>query len=229
MARIKRALIIGNDIRGYQNVLLGLTRAECMPLMAANLAAATDLLNQEVTDLIALDLGPFLKTNAEARLFIQARKGGDHPQPVLGLVPTAEPEVTALFSAVDDLVLAPFRPAEIALRAGILLKRFSPADDSAEIIRCGKLVIDRARYEVTLDGGRLDLTFKEYELLRFLASRPGNVFTREILLDNVWGYDYFGGTRTVDVHIRRLRSKIEATTTFIETVRNVGYRFREPE
>ena len=224
---MKRALIIGGDGRGYQNVLLGLTRAECMPLLAPDLAAATELLAQEPTDLIALDLAPYQKVTVEAHAFIEARKGGDHPQPVLGLVPTAEPDSLALLNEVDDFVLPPYRVAEIALRVGILLKRFSPIE-ADEIIRCGSLVIDVARYEVTLDGGRLDLTFKEYELLRFLASSPGNVFTRDVLLNKVWGYDYFGGTRTVDVHIRRLRSKIEATNSFIETVRNVGYRFKQP-
>jgi len=82
--------------------------------------------------------------------------------------------------------------------------------------------------EVTVDGRLVTLTFKEYELLRFLASNRGRVFTRDVLLNEVWGYDYYGGDRTVDVHIRRLRSKIEDSThIFIETVRNIGYRFRK--
>ena len=75
----------------------------------------------------------------------------------------------------------------------------------------------------------VDLTYKEFELLKFLATHPGKVFTREVLLDKVWGYDYYGGTRTVDVHIRRLRAKIETgPTPYIETVRNVGYKFLPP-
>jgi len=89
-------------------------------------------------------------------------------------------------------------------------------------------LINRAKCEVTLAGRVLMLTFMEYELLKFLASNKGRVFTREVLLNKVWGYDYYGGDRTVDVHIRRLRSKIEDLThTFIETVRNIGYKFRE--
>jgi DNA-binding response OmpR family regulator len=98
------------------------------------------------------------------------------------------------------------------------------------VIKHGELVIDQDRYEVTLSGKKVDLTYKEYELLKFLAARPGRVFSREALLRAVWDYDYFGGTRTVDVHVRRLRSKIDdMRNEFIETVWNVGYRFRSDE
>ena len=93
----------------------------------------------------------------------------------------------------------------------------------------GGLVIDFERYEVHVKGEPMDLTYKEFELLKFLATHPGKAFTREVLLDKVWGYDYYGGTRTVDVHIRRLRAKIEAGgATYIETIRNVGYKFLDP-
>ena len=87
------------------------------------------------------------------------------------------------------------------------------------------VVIDEASYSAKVHGRPLDLTFKEFELLRFLAQHPGRVFTREQLLSEVWGYDYFGGTRTVDVHIRRLRAKLGDLESLIGTVRNVGYRF----
>jgi DNA-binding response OmpR family regulator len=87
------------------------------------------------------------------------------------------------------------------------------------------LVIDEASYAAKLSGKTLDLTFKEFELLRFFASNPSRVFTREQLLSEVWGYDYFGGTRTVDVHVRRLRAKLGEHEQMIGTVRNVGYQF----
>ena len=94
------------------------------------------------------------------------------------------------------------------------------------VLRAGDLHIDLANYKVFVGGRPVDLTYKEYELLRFLATNRDKVFTREALLNRVWGYDFYGGARTVDVHIRRLRSKIEDRAhTFIETVRNVGYRF----
>ena len=97
--------------------------------------------------------------------------------------------------------------------------------DTENFVRCGALTIDLANYRVTVAGESVVLTFKEYELLRYLAMNAGRVSTREQLLNRVWGYDYFGGARTVDVHIRRIRSKIEIHgNTFIETVRNVGYR-----
>ena len=95
------------------------------------------------------------------------------------------------------------------------------------MIRHGKLMIDLEKYEVSLNGSTLTFTFKEYELLKFLATHPGKVFTRDVILNKVWGYDYYGGTRTVDVHIRRLRSKLEeGPQTYLETVRGVGYKFK---
>ena len=97
------------------------------------------------------------------------------------------------------------------------------------MIRSGEVVVDDATYTAKLGGRALDLTFKEFELLKFLAQHPGRVFSRQQLLQEVWGYDYFGGTRTVDVHVRRLRAKLgPENETLIGTVRNVGYRFVLP-
>lgn len=123
--------------------------------------------------------------------------------------------------ALDDFVLDGSTGEEFRAR----LRRLAGEEEEAGTPR-GGLVIDGDRYEVRVDGLAVDLTFKEFELLRFLASRPGKVFTREVLLEQVWGYDYFGGARTVDVHIRRIRSKIEREgRTYIRTVRGVGYIF----
>ncbi len=130
-------------------------------------------------------------------------------------------------STVDDFVICPWRPGELEARLRWLLGRQRPEQDAPGLIRVGDLVINPERYDVFLDGKPVLLTFKEYELLKLLASNPSRVFKRDVLLSQVWGYDYFGGTRTVDVHIRRLRSKIEdGAHTFIETVWNVGYRFK---
>lgn len=104
------------------------------------------------------------------------------------------------------------------------------SDDSPMEIRNGDLSVDEATYSAKLKGRVLDLTFKEFELLKYLAQHPGRVFTRAQLLQEVWGYDYFGGTRTVDVHVRRLRAKLGPEhESLIGTVRNVGYRFVTPE
>ena len=97
------------------------------------------------------------------------------------------------------------------------------------MIRSGEVIVDDATYTAKIGGRHLDLTFKEFELLKFLAQHPGRVFSRQQLLQEVWGYDYFGGTRTVDVHVRRLRAKLgPENETLIGTVRNVGYRFVHP-
>ncbi len=128
---------------------------------------------------------------------------------------------------IDDFVLKPYETTEVIARIKRVLK-CRDLTDSEEILKCGDLVLEPSKYEVSLCGKPVVLTFKEYQLLKFLMSNKGKVFTREVLLDKVWGWDYYGGDRTVDVHIRRLRSKIEDSThTFIETVRGMGYRFRE--
>ena len=125
-----------------------------------------------------------------------------------------------------DFCFPPFTPHEVLLRARAAAAR-AAGPGGPNMIRRGDLVIDVDSYQVTLEGRRIDLTFKEYELLRFLASSPGKAFSRQTLLRTVWGYDYFGGTRTVDVHVRRLRSKIDDVEHhFIETIWTVGYRFR---
>jgi DNA-binding response OmpR family regulator len=127
----------------------------------------------------------------------------------------------------DDFLLSPYDGRELVLRIKRLLN-IAKNGAGGELIECDGLLIDLARYEVTLEGRIIELTFKEYELLKLLATNSGRVYSREALLDQVWGYDYYGGDRTVDVHVRRLRSKIEdATHTFIETVRNIGYRFKK--
>ncbi|QYF75479.1 winged helix-turn-helix domain-containing protein [Cryobacterium sp. PAMC25264] len=104
-------------------------------------------------------------------------------------------------------------------------RRAHAAQRALPTIRAAGVVIDEASYSAKVHGKPLDLTYKEFELLRFLAAHPSRVFTREQLLSEVWGYDYFGGTRTVDVHVRRLRAKLGDQESLIGTVRNVGYRF----
>ena len=129
---------------------------------------------------------------------------------------------------VDDFVIDTCGPAELEARLRLSTARAGAGSESGASpeIRSGDLTIDEAGYSVRIRTRVLDLTFKEFELLRFLAQHPGRVFTRAQLLQEVWGYDYFGGTRTVDVHVRRLRAKLGAEhEALIGTVRNVGYRF----
>ena len=129
---------------------------------------------------------------------------------------------------VEDYLTLPVSVARLAERLNFLLWKLHRLERQNGF-SMGDLLIDFERYEVRVQGQPVDLTYKEFELLKFLATHAGKAFTREALLDKVWGYDYFGGTRTVDVHIRRLRSKIEAGgAAYIETVRNVGYKFLSP-
>lgn len=128
---------------------------------------------------------------------------------------------------IDDVLLDTAGPAEVEARLRLAVGRtVEAAVDESGPITAGALVIDEATYSVRLRGRLLDLTYKEFELLKYLAQHPGRVFTRSQLLQEVWGYDYFGGTRTVDVHVRRLRAKLGTDyEVLIGTVRNVGYRF----
>jgi DNA-binding response OmpR family regulator len=133
---------------------------------------------------------------------------------------------------VDDVLLVTAGPAEIEARLRLAIGRLGGAAEdngSDGVVRAGDLVIDPQTYSSKIKGRPLDLTYKEFELLRFLAQHPGRVFTRDQLLREVWGYDYFGGTRTVDVHVRRLRAKLGSEhEALIGTVRQVGYKFVTP-
>jgi DNA-binding response OmpR family regulator len=133
---------------------------------------------------------------------------------------------------VDDVLLESAGPAEVEARIRLAIGRLaasSDVDPELTEIRRGDVTIDEATYTAKVRSRSLDLTFKEFELLKFLAQHPGRVFTRAQLLQEVWGYDYYGGTRTVDVHVRRLRAKLGTEhEQLIGTVRNVGYRFVLP-
>ena len=131
---------------------------------------------------------------------------------------------------ITDVILDTAGPAELDARVRIVIGKDAIAslekNPTLKEIRSGEVVIDEDSYTAKIKGRSLDLTFKEFELLKYLAQHPGRVFSRSQLLQEIWGYDYFGGTRTVDVHIRRLRSKLGPEfESIIDTVRNVGYRF----
>jgi DNA-binding response OmpR family regulator len=127
----------------------------------------------------------------------------------------------------DDFCLSPFHPTEFEARLRhVLWSSGDTMGPRADLVEYGQLVLNLETYQATIGGRPLDMTYMEYELLKFLAQNPGKVFTREILLSRVWGYEYYGGARTVDVHIRRLRAKLgEEHAGLIATVRSVGYRF----
>jgi DNA-binding response OmpR family regulator len=145
--------------------------------------------------------------------------------PVVALLSNESLDVLDSAVDVDDFVMEPWNTTEVIARVRRILHRRLDRN-SKDLISCGDLAIDVAKCEVVFRGRLVDLTFREYELLRFLVGNKGNVFSRDALLDKVWGYDFYGGDRTVDVHIRRLRSKLDESDC-IETVRNMGYRFKD--
>jgi DNA-binding response OmpR family regulator len=186
--------------------------------------ALDDSLNGNVElkpDAVLVDIG-FLSQEANREMVSHCQE--------LGLPVVASVRVDHLAEyhpslSLDDFIILPFRSEELVARLEQAIFRRKGLQ-SQDAISAGDLFIDLQQYEVRLRGRRVMLTYKEYQLLVLLASNPGRVYSRDTLLSQVWGYDYFGGTRTVDVHIRRLRSKIEdATHSFIETIWNVGYRF----
>ena len=145
--------------------------------------------------------------------------------PILIAVTVARLPALDFSIGFDDFVLMPLVPAELYARMRQLDWR-TATFGSDELLKIDDLVIDIAGYEARLAGRRIELTHQEFELLRFLAQHRGRVFTREALLERAWGYRYAGGTRTVDIHVRRVRSKLGEAGSIIETVRNVGYKLR---
>ncbi|MEJ7603696.1 MAG: response regulator transcription factor [Kofleriaceae bacterium] len=145
--------------------------------------------------------------------------------PILVAVSVARLPALDFSIGFDDFVLMPIVPAELYARMRQVDWR-TATFGSDEILKIDDLVIDIAGYEVRLGGRRIELTHQEFELLRFLGQHRGRVFTREALLERAWGYRYAGGTRTVDIHVRRVRAKLGETGALIETVRNVGYKMR---
>lgn len=187
----------------------------------AILAEPASLINAPTADLIFVDARQDL-ASAKSLCKILNTTGVTVP---LVLVLT-EGGLTAVSAdwGVDDVILESAGPAEVDARIRLVIGRLAQEKTGSKIQASG-VVIDEASYSAKVHGRPLDLTFKEFELLRFFATHPSRVFTREQLLSEVWGYDYFGGTRTVDVHVRRLRAKLGDLESLIGTVRNVGYRF----
>jgi len=204
---------VGNDVLPSLALLSHRTRQ--IP------ASPASLVNAPACDLIFIDARQDL-ASAKSLCKILTTTGVTVPL-VLVLTEGGLTAVSADWGA-DDVVLEAAGPAELDARIRLVIGRFAQ-DKSASKIQASGVVIDEASYSAKVHGRPLDLTFKEFELLRFFATHPSRVFTREQLLSEVWGYDYFGGTRTVDVHVRRLRAKLGDLESLIGTVRNVGYRF----
>ncbi|MFH1006289.1 MAG: response regulator transcription factor [Candidatus Latescibacterota bacterium] len=187
----------------------------------AFLSSEDDAITAYAILLLQMDTEDLATVRAKLRQAFEGRR-----KPPLLLVGSEEQmRASDLLVDADDYIVLPTSAIRASLRVKIALDR-TMRYDPTDAIKRGNLSIHPHTYEVYILGERVDLTLKEYELLKFLVAHVGRVYTRDVLLEQVWGYDYFGGIRTVDVHIRRIRSKLEREgCTFIETVRGVGYRF----
>lgn len=192
-------------------------------------------IQNELPDLVLLDLMLPGMDGMEV-----CRKTRENPAtrgiPIIMLTAKSEEvdRVLGLETGADDYVTKPFSPRELVARIRAVLRRAErlPGEEQKEMLALGPIRIDLRQHKVTLNGEGIELTPKEFDLLQLLVAHPGRAFTREFLLEHLWGYEFFGDTRTVDVHVRRLRQKIEddaANPTWLETVRGVGYRMREGE
>jgi DNA-binding response OmpR family regulator len=188
---------------------------------------ATALVDRSLGDAVLVDARRDL---AGVRSFTRVLAAIGVAVPVLAVLTEGGLIAMSVEWSVDDFVLDTVGPTELDARLRLLIDRTAARrTTSTEQVDIGELTIDETTYVARLSGNTLDLTYKEFELLKFLAQHPGRVFTRSHLVQEVWGYDYFGGTRTVDVHVRRLRAKLGPEhEAMIGTVRNVGYKFVRP-
>jgi len=220
---LSKVLIIANESEPIRKLKTDLTQTGLDCLVIPQNYEVTRQMGGQSPDLLLVDVDE-AATGSEIQELAQ-KIGQERHIPIVALLPREKLNGFDFSASIDDFVVKPWEAIEVMTRIKRVLRQ-KESTDGQDIIRCGDLVIDSAKCEVSLDGKPIILTFKEYQLLKFLASNKGRVFTREALLNKVWGWDYYGGDRTVDVHIRRLRSKIEDMNhSFIETIRNIGYRF----
>jgi two-component system alkaline phosphatase synthesis response regulator PhoP len=222
---VLRLLIIAQQTEAMADLRSGLMRHGLACSITSYHNGVREAITGQRPDILLFEVNEKLPDSEMWGLIQRLKK--ERRLPVIALVPG---ELLNGFDGhldVEDFLTSPYNAGELGLRAKRLLRK-TRGKDNGECIQCDGLVMDLATCEVMVAGRVVELTFKEYELLKLLASNRGRVYTREALLDRIWGYDYYGGDRTVDVHIRRLRSKIDDSNhTFIETVRHIGYRFRK--
>jgi len=213
-------LLVSNVVANGTSAERSLPVLALLPHEIIGAAADTQALTESArVDLVVLDGRADL---AGARMMSRLFQSSGSTVPLLLVLTESGLAAVATDWGLSDVVLDTAGPAEFEARIRMLVT--AAANDG--LISAGGIVIDDAAYSVMLDGVPLDLTYTEFELLKYLVQHPGRVFSREHLLADVWGYDYYGGTRTVDVHVRRLRAKLGTEhESLIGTVRNVGYRF----
>jgi two-component system, OmpR family, alkaline phosphatase synthesis response regulator PhoP len=180
---------------------------------------------EKTPDLVLLDL---MLPGADGITVCKALKADSKTARIPIVMLTAKGEesdkVVGLELGADDYVVKPFSVKELIARLKAVLRRFEKASEDAPTLKYKNLILDREKHDVSIAGKSVTMTSKEFELLDYLLTHPGKVLSRDVLLNNVWGYDYFGTTRTVDVHVRRLREKLGPVAKHIETVKGYGYK-----
>ena len=224
---MSKVLVVDDDINIVKLIKLYLEKEDYEVVTANNGREALEVYNREDPSIIVLDIMmPELDGNAVCR---EIRKTSNVPIIMLTAKGETFDKVLSLELGADDYIVKPFDPKELTARIKAILRRSETKNTTSDdkIMKFDKLEVNLVNYELKIEGRVLEIPPKELELLYFLASNPNRVFTREQLLEEVWGFDYFGDSRTVDVHIKRLREKLEGTEANwqLKTVWGVGYKF----
>ncbi len=226
-----KVLVVEDDKHIAELVRYALEKEGFQVLEAHDGDRALEVVHTERIDLVVLDVMlPGLDGLTICRLMRQNERTRDIPVIILSARSQELDRVLGLELGADDYIAKPFSVRELVARVKARLRRHVPVQEGRKMVRSGDLVIDAERLAVEAAGKRERLTPTEFELLWVLAGSPGRVFSRDLLLQKVWGYDYAGDSRTVDVHVRHVRQKLQrlpGSPQYIETVRGVGYRFRE--
>ena len=222
-----KVLVVDDDANIVKLIKLYLEKEDYTVVTASNGIEALDVYKREIPSIIVLDIMmPQLDGNGVCR---EIRKTSDVPIIMLTAKGETFDKVLSLELGADDYIVKPFEPKELVARIKAILRRSETKNEKSDdkIVQLDKLEVNLVNYELKIDGKTLEIPPKELELLYFLASHPNRVFTREQLLEEVWGFDYFGDSRTVDVHIKRLREKLEGAEANwqLKTVWGVGYKF----
>lgn len=223
--------IVEDEANIVELIKYNLDREGYKTISANNGRRGLELVRQELPDLVILDL---MLPELDGLSVCKQLRSDPQTKLIPIIILTAKSEeadrVLGLEMGADDYVTKPFSPRELVARVRAVLRRSGSVDEEEpEVIENGVIRIDLRQHLVKVRGTEVELTPKEFDFLKLLLLNPGRAFTREFLLEHLWGYEYFGDTRTVDVHVRRLRQKIEddpANPEYLETVRGVGYRFR---
>ncbi len=230
----EKVLIIDDEEHIVELIKYNLESSGYKTYEAYNGIDGLKIARKELPDLILLDL---MLPGIDGLEVCKRLRADDKLKQVPIIMLTAKSEeidkILGLELGADDYITKPFSIRELNARIKAVLRRISPLEEGAELYRFADVEIDYSKHEIKKNGVKVDLTLKEFELLDHLIKNKGKVLTRDLLLDKIWGYEYVGETRTVDVHIRHLRQKLEEddkNPKYIETVRGIGYRFNhEPD